>query len=402
MEHDWMHLNIDLRTVIEKCLDRGAALKLIADDIGKDPRTISKEIKLHRVFNSYENRRRYNNVDISKKKPCKTLNRFPFVCNACERKRQCILDHYYYSASSAQKAYESLLSSSRQGIGLSKTQYEDLDKMIHNGTQKGQSIYAIMKSNPDKNYLSTRSIYYLIDSGKLTTKPIDLRRKVVLKIRKKYEYKKTTKEKNAINGRTIDCYYKFILENPGLCTVQLDTVEGKKTCKKVLMTLHWVNYHFMYVAVLEEQNSKCVVETFKSIYKKIGTESFKKLFPCILTDRGQEFVNPVSIEVDEATGELVTNVFFCDAYISNQKGAIESNHRLLRYIVPKGSNTDYLNKEHGLIITNEIGNYPRRELGGKTPIQIMKIFFNKELDLLGIVEKDSNKLNLTPTLLINK
>lgn len=185
MEHDWMHLNIDLRTVIEKCLDRGVALKLIADDIGKDPRTISKEIKLHRVFNSYENRRRYNNVDISKKKPCKTLNRFPFVCNACERKRQCILDHYYYSASSAQKAYESLLSSSRQGIGLSKTQYEDLDKMIHDGTQKGQSIYAIMKSNPDKNYLSTRSIYYLIDSGKLTTKPIDLRRKVVLKIRKK-------------------------------------------------------------------------------------------------------------------------------------------------------------------------------------------------------------------------
>lgn len=30
MEHDWMHLNIDLRTVIEKCLDRGVALKLIA------------------------------------------------------------------------------------------------------------------------------------------------------------------------------------------------------------------------------------------------------------------------------------------------------------------------------------------------------------------------------------
>ena len=44
------HLNQEQRIVIEKGLDSGKSLKTIAQETGKDPTTISKEIKRHRIF----------------------------------------------------------------------------------------------------------------------------------------------------------------------------------------------------------------------------------------------------------------------------------------------------------------------------------------------------------------
>ena len=43
------HMTMDQRIIIEKGLDQGSSIRSIALQLGKDPTTISKEIKKHRT-----------------------------------------------------------------------------------------------------------------------------------------------------------------------------------------------------------------------------------------------------------------------------------------------------------------------------------------------------------------
>ena len=47
------HMNQDNRVVIEKRLDARVPFSTIAEELGKDPTTIAKEVKKHRVFQKH-------------------------------------------------------------------------------------------------------------------------------------------------------------------------------------------------------------------------------------------------------------------------------------------------------------------------------------------------------------
>ncbi len=48
------HMNQDNRVIIEKGLDTSRSLSSIAAELGKDPTTIAKEIKKHRLFQEHK------------------------------------------------------------------------------------------------------------------------------------------------------------------------------------------------------------------------------------------------------------------------------------------------------------------------------------------------------------
>lgn len=83
-----------------------------------------------------------------------------------------------------------------------------------------------------------------------------------------------------------------------------------------------------------------------------------------------------------------------------RKGAIESNHRLLRYIVPKGTSIDKLTNTIDSKLMSNINNYPIKELGNKTPISLFRIIYGDEiLNSFNIHSIESKNINLTPSLL---
>lgn len=393
------HLSLEERKTIFDSLNQGLKLKEISRLTGKDERTVAKEVYKHRFKKDLSAKREYCNDKIHIG-ICPRLKRFPRCCNGCEQARFCRYDHYYYDAEQAYKDYRLVLKETRSGIDLDKQEFDYLNKVVKDGVNKGQSFYAIIKANKGITKCS-RTIYNYLEEHLLDVKNIDLRRKVKFKKRKmKYNYFKTFKDKRVLNGRRIDDYFRFITEHVVNCPIQLDTVEGKEKSKKVLLTIHFVSLHFMLIYLLEEQTKECVVRAFNEIEEAVGIENFKKMFPYILTDRGTEFVDALGIEYSP-TGERRTNLFYCDAYVSNQKAAIESNHRKVRYIFPKGSDTDVLNKRHVELIRDNIANYPIRELNGSTPYEVFKIFFGEEIvNKLGIKKIDPREVNLQPTLLI--
>lgn len=369
------HLTLIERQKIREMLDENENCKSIAIVLAKDERTVSREIKKRR--NKQENRR-YGLYGKKDDTECKRLGRFPFVCNGCEKRKYCCKQYkFFYEPSIAQENYEIILRDSRIGLDITLEDKATFDTILKEGISNGQSIHHIVKANKDKIRYSERSAYRLVDRSQTLVQPLDLRRKVKLKPRKHYVYKEDNKKVR--KGRTYADYIAFLAENPLIHPVQIDTVESVSTgIHKCLLTMHFPSLRFMLIFVLKQKCKDEVTRVFLHLKDLLGNELYKKLFPVILTDRGTEFCDPEQIEVDTVTGELLTRVFFCDSYSSFQKGAIEENHELLRYIIPKGEVFDDLTQDKVNLMISHINAYYRKVID-TTPYTLAKAFWGEKL-----------------------
>lgn len=369
------HLTIVERQKIREMLEEDENCKSIAIVLAKDERTVSREVKKRR--NKQENRR-YGLYGKKDDTECKRLQRFPFVCNGCEKRKYCCKQYkFFYEPSIAQENYEIILRDSRIGLDITLEDKATFDSILKEGLSNGQSIHHIVEANKDKIRYSERSAYRLVDGSQTIVQALDLRRKVKLKPRKHYVCKEDNKKVR--KGRTYADYIAFLAENPLIHPAQIDTVESVSTgTHKCLLTIHFPTLRFMLVFVLKQKGKDEVTKVFTKLKQLLGNELFKKLFPVILTDRGTEFCDPATIEVDTTTGEVLTRVFFCDSYSSFQKGAIEENHELVRYIIPKGVIFDDLTQDKAELMTSHINAYFRKVID-TTPYALAKAFWGDEL-----------------------
>ena len=187
--------------------------------------------------------------------------------------------------------------------------------------------------------------------------------------------------------------------HPNASIVEMDTVEGTKG-GKVFLTLLFRNSNFMLIFLMESKTMDEVEKVFIKIKNIIGVDNFKRFFEVILTDNGPEFFNPISIEVDYITGEVLSNIFYCDSYCSYQKGSIEKNHEYIRYILPKGISFNTLTQEDCDLIASHINSTSRLILNNKTPYEVVQSLINQELiEKLNIKYIKSDKVNLSSDLL---
>lgn len=78
----------------------------------------------------------------------------------------------------------------------------------------------------------------------------------------------------------------------------MDSVEGRKG-GKVLLTIYFRNSSLMLAFIRDDNTAKSVTEIFEWLYDRLGHEIFTRLFQVILTDRGSEFTNPLTIEFNK-------------------------------------------------------------------------------------------------------
>lgn len=182
----------------------------------------------------------------------------------------------------------------------------------------------------------------------------------------------------------------------------MDTVEGIKG-GKVFLTLLFKNYNFMLIYLMERKTMDCVEKVFIHIRNIIGEKEFKRLFEVILTDNGSEFFNPISIETNYETGEILSHIFYCDPSASYQKGSIEKNHEYIRYVLPKGTSFDNLTQDDCYLLASNINSTSRVILNGKTPYKAVSLLMNEELiNKFNIIEIKPDEVNLSSSLLKKK
>jgi IS30 family transposase len=246
--------------------------------------------------------------------------------------------------------------------------------------------------------LDEKTIYNYIDAGLLSVGNIDLPRKVRYRVRKK---KKSVRvDKQCHTGRTYEDFLEYMAAHPDTAGVQMDSVEGKKG-GKVLLTVFFQNCDFMLAFIRDHNTARSVANVFSSLDTILGREAFSELFPVILTDRGSEFTNPLSIECD-ANGEVRTRVFFCDPQRSDQKGGCEVTHEMIRRVLPKGVSFDHLTQMDISLMMSHINSYTRKKLNNRSAHQMFSILHGDEiLEKLDAKLIPANEINLTPNL-INK
>ena len=364
------HLNLSDRNDIQLGLERGETFKAIGHLILKDPTTVSKEVKRNRQV-------RESTCD---NLPCPLLDKAPFVCNGCPKRRQnCGYKKIFYLAKQAQKQYEQTLVEAREGTPLNSKTFWDMDKIISDGVKKGQHIYHILKThNLD---VSSSTVYRHIRKGYLSISPINLARAVKFKERRKSKLPSIPKE--AKKGRSYEDFQNYLALNQLDFWLEMDTVMGRMG-GKVLLTFNLSFCNFIFARLLD---NKTALEVTKHLYDIKNTlhqadKDFFQLFPVILTDNGGEFARVDDIEMD-VRGE--SKLFFCDPNRSDQKGRIEKNHTLIRDILPKGTSFDNLTQEDINLVCSHVNSVKRAALNGKSAYELFAFTYGEEIPkLLGI------------------
>lgn len=162
-----------------------------------------------------------------------------------------------------------------------------MDKIIKEEVDKGHSFYMIIEDHPEFN-ITERTLYYYQEKRYLTTKNIDLPRKVRYKKRKRIVFKNKSerKENECKINRTYQDFIKYKEDNKITYYVEMDTVEGIKG-HSVLLTLNFVPFNFMIAYKIKNQTISEITDKINKIKKILGYELFHKIFPVILTDNGK-------------------------------------------------------------------------------------------------------------------
>lgn len=403
----------------------------IAERLGKDASTISKEVQKHRIIKyrggmsiqtdcklastcQKQHMCMKSNCDFvcvtcSRHRcdtrcadyvptSCAKQERAPYVCNGCERRQFCRLSKYYYRAKYADDTYTVMLSETRKGINLSAEVLDKLDCLVTPLLKKGQSIAHIFASHADEIPCSRRTLYNYIEKGILGAKNIDLPRKVRYKPRRK-KYKAPVKEPDYRKNRTYLDFQKYMEQHPEANVVEMDTVQGSRCGTAAILTMLFRNCNLMIAFQIPAIRQEHVLAVFEWLENELGVDIFQKTFPVILTDNGSEFCIPRALECS-ADGELRTRVFYCDPNASWQKGRLEKNHEFIRYVLPQGKPFDGLAQEDITLLVNHINSLARESLNGRTPFELASFLLNhKVIRKLKLKRIPHDKVFLKPSLL---
>lgn len=429
------HLTLTDRTYIEQELVRGSSFTDIAKVLGKDPSTISKEVKLHYEVKeasalalNCHNCSHYllcNRKHLCGRRTCGTLCKQcyrihkytecpdtdfitcnvpfkpPYVCNSCDRKNGCHNEKHYYHAKKAQAEYEATLVNSRTGINLTPEELSELDLIVSPLIKKGQPLSHIFAVHADDIPVCRRTLYNYLDQQVFEARNLDLHRRVRYKKRRVNKHTPNSKNLEQIyrNRRTYKDFEVYMEHHPDASVVELDTVKGTRDAGKCLMTLLFRSCNFMIIILLPRCTQEAVINAINGLYEAITPRLFKKYFEVILTDNGSEFKNPWDIEKDPS-GRHRCYVFYCDPYASNQKGKLEKNHEYIRYVIPKGKSMQNYTQADINKLASHINSTARDGLNGATPFALANILIDKRIPILtGQFEVSPDDVVLKPELL---
>jgi IS30 family transposase len=406
------HLSLADRIKIEKCIVDGFRKFKTAREINKSPATVAKEIFKNRKtrardsFNTANNQCIYIkdcgvcNIKCSEytENKCYRRDRFIGACNNCPEIKGCKLIKYYYSAKQSNDNYLYNLKDAREGVNLTTTELLSIVRIIKPLIEQGQSIYTILENHKEIS-LSVKTLYTYIEIGLFNDWGINnlsLKRKVKRKIRSKKLKKRS--EPTDYSGRKYEDYLEFIKLNPNISTTEMDTVYNSHS-GPFIQTFIFQNTGLMIGRLHSLKNVESMSSSF-DIFQEILGSDYHKLFSLILTDRGSEFAKPRIFEINSETGELRTNIFYCDPQTPSQKPHVENNHNFVREILPNGMNWYHLNQEKVDEVFSHINSVPRKSLGGKTPYEAFSFFYGEEiLNKLNIQKIQKDKVTLQPYLI---
>lgn len=329
---------------------------------------------------------------------CPRWRKFPYACNGCTEARFCSERKRYYDCAEAEAASEKSRREPRTFEGIGGEDLEKIDAIVSAGVGNGQSIHHIYASSAALQAICCeRTVRKYLYRGYLSVKAHQLPR--FARFQHKYD---CAEKKRIVNvgrmlGRTFGDYLKHVAANPGANVWQYDSVEGKVTDKKAILTVTYPEFRFQFGFLITKQSASSVLGKIRGLQKLLG-ERFWEIFQVNLSDNGAEFAR--FHEIEGAGGESRCKTFFTNPYKATDKAGCERNHEFVRYVIPKGTSMDFLTQEKVGLLFSHINSYVRGSNQNKTPYDLMVGRFGAEfMGIIGIKRVKASDVCLKPSLL---
>lgn len=246
--------------------------------------------------------------------------------------------------------------------------HELAEKIRQLMVERWYSPYAVIaKLGNDEDYLKTpisiKTLYNYIDNGYIPGV-------TYAHLRRKGKQKKWRK-RTVVTVRK-DCFAKPISARPEEADERSEfghwemdcIVSGTNKGSAALLVLVERMTRWTKVIKLKSQTQVEVIKAINKMERKVGCKQFRGIFKSFTVDNGSEFLNWRGIERSLSTKQPRTQVYFCDAYSSWQRGTNEQTNGLLRMFFPKGSAITEFDAKAILEAQEWLNDYPRKVLNG--------------------------------------
>jgi IS30 family transposase len=310
---------------------------------------------------------------------CQTVLRAPFVCNACERYGRCTLERWRYLAGTAQHQAKRRSHGARCGIDMTSEEMAQLTDTVRQGLRQGQSVHHIFAT--EDLPCSERSFYRYVHNEDIPILPIELAKKV--KYKKRRHAKTVSHEAGFYSGHEYGDYLALDDEDRSV-TTEVDTVLGKRTDRKCILSLHRADLHFQIYLLLGRKTKEESVKAMGWL-EECAEGRFSEFFGLCLLDRGAEFDDIAGTGRSAVHEGTRCAAYFTDPSRPDQKGSCEKNHVELRKVSPKGTSLDAMDAATSADICSHVNSTARKGCGDASPMQLAQLVFPRSLlDSLGL------------------
>lgn len=327
---------------------------------------------------------------------CSVETRFPFICTSCSLINICKRNHFRYSAIEANQAATAVKVQSREGLNMTPAEFTRIDQIVKDGLANHQSIYHIAHAFKDEINRSPKTLYTYINKHFLSSVRLDLPRAVCYKKRvktpQKYEYRENVGIDRS--NRLYRDWLVFQSRHRIIDYWEMDFLGAPADSLQEILVFTIPRLQFVLLFPLASSSKELVILLFNRINLDLAA-NFSRVFPAILTDRDPAFNDFLALETDPLTGELRTNIFYCDPHISNQKPSVENINGQIRIVFPKGVCLSNITLEQCYLLSSHLNARILHSLNDTTPTQMfIDIFGIEMLRSLHLEVIDSTKVSL--------
>jgi transposase, IS30 family len=161
---------------------------------------------------------------------------------------------------------------------------------------------------------------------------------------------------------------------------EMDTVVGpQRGSGACLLTLTERRLRLQITRRLGAKTMEEVNGQLDRLERDLGADLFASLFATVTADNGCEFNGIEGIEASVFTDAKRTDLYFGRPYCSSDRPTNENHNGIIRRFIPKGVDISLYDERQVRDIQAWMNNYPRKILGGKTPLMTLTEEFGSEL-----------------------
>ena len=313
---EYSQLTIRERYMIEDLIQEGKTQNYIADKLGRNESTISRELARNRDKNGIY--RAEFAEDLAQNR-CQRKRFKQFTESVISRIKDKLADHWPPEVISVHLKTE-------KNIDIS---YELIYQYLAFDREQGGRMYLLLphrgKKYKKRNLKTQRRVW------------------------------KTAKKRKSIDDRP-----SVVAEKAEIGHWEGDTVESKGH-QGGIATFVDIKSKFLIIRKVKDKSSICMKDAVVFAFK-----SFPKIAKTLTLDNGTEFALH-----DKMEKELNTQVYFAHPYSPWERGLNENTNGLIRKFYPKGTDFSEYTNEDILQVQNLINDRPRKLLNYQTPKEVL-------------------------------